>query len=190
MNDEREIKIKLSKRKLTLLLVGSIIFVGLGVLLIINPAKFRDSIFQNTTLVFGAGLLSILFFGFVGIFIFKKLCDKQFGLIITDEGIFDNSSAVSAGQIFWSDVSAIKVIEVFNQKFIMLIVEDPEQYIDRQTSTVKRKAMQMNFKNFGSPIGISANGLQCNFQELKNILEKKFTEFKKNKSFSLHIDCR
>ena len=182
MSDEKQIEIKLSKRKLTLMFVGSMIFVGLGVWFIINPTKFQSPIFQSTTLIFVAGLLGVLFFGFVGIFIFKKLSDKKVGLTVTDEGIIDNSSGVSAGQIFWTDVSKIEVAEVFNQNFLMLIVDNPEQYIGRQTSAVKRKAMQMNFKSFGSPISISANGLQCNFQELKNILQEKFAEFKTKKA--------
>jgi hypothetical protein len=178
MSDEKQIEIKLSKRKLTLMFVSSIIFVGLGVWFKINPTKFRSSFVQSTTIIFVAGFLSILFFGFVSFFIFKKLGDKQLGLTITDDGIMDNSSGVSAGHIFWSDVSAIKVAEVFNQKFLMLVVDNPEQYISRQSNAVKRKAMQMNFKMYGSPISISANGLQCNFQELKTILDKKFAEFK------------
>ena len=60
----------------------------------------------------------------------------------------------------------------------MLIVNNPEQYISRQTNVIKRKAMQINFKRFGSPISISANGLQCKFEDLQNIFEKKFAEVK------------
>ncbi len=181
MSDERQIEIKFSKRKLTLMLFGSIIFVGLGIWFVLNPTKFVSSIYQNTTVIFIAGLAGILFFGFAGIFILKKLGDKKPGLIINDKGIIDNSSAVATGQILWSDISTIEVAEIYKQKFLMLIVDNPEFYISRQTKAVKRKAMQINFKSFGSPISIAANGLQYNFEELKNILDKKFEEFKTNR---------
>lgn len=181
MIEEKQIVIKLSKQKLTLMFIGSLIFVGLGLLFIIYPTKFKSSIFYSYSIIFIVGLLSILFFGSVVFFIFKKLNDKKPGLIITENGIIDNSSGVAAGQIFWNDVSAIKIVEIFNQKFLMFIVDNPDQYINRQTNPIKRKAMEVNFKHFGSPISISSNGLICNFQELKNIVEKSFGNFKTKK---------
>lgn len=162
--------------------IGSIVFVGLGIWFTINPAKFRNSLFQRSEIISIVGLAGILFFGIIGFFIFKKLNDKKLGLIINYNGIIDNSSGVSAGEVSWSDVATIKIAKVFNQKFLILLVDNPEYYINRQTNMVKRITMQMNFKNLGSPICISANGLQCNFQELENILQKKFEEFKSKKT--------
>lgn len=178
MSNKEQIEIKLSKTKLTLILISSILFVAVGFWFVINPAKFISPIVHSTTKIFIAGLAGILFFGFVGFFICKKLLDKGLGLIINDEGIIDNSSGVSAGQILWSDISGIETMKVYRENLLMLIVDNPELYINKQTNAIKRKAMQMNFRMYGSPISISVNGLQCNFQELKSILEKKLAEFK------------
>ena len=181
MSDNNQIEIELSKQKILLLLIGSILFVGLGIWFVINPDKFISSFIKSATVIFIAGIAAILFFGFVSFFIFKKLFDKKPGLTVNNEYIIDNSSAVAAGQIFWSDVLKIKISQVYRQEFLMLIVSNPEEYINKQSSSIKRKAMQMNFRSYGSPISISANGLQCSFDELKNILEIKFAEFKTNK---------
>src|SRR5665647_1362036 len=108
MKGTERIEIQLSKSKLTLLSLGSIIFVGLGVWFVTNPPKESIPFFSNPTVLFIVGLASILFFGLVGFFIFKKLFDNSPGLIISAEGVFDNSSGVSAGFVPWTDIVEIK----------------------------------------------------------------------------------
>jgi hypothetical protein len=73
--------------------------------------------FDNPFVKYGAAIAAILFFGF-GIFYFlRKLIDKKPGLIIDDNGIIDNSSAVSVGLIPWSDIEHISTTNVMKQKF-------------------------------------------------------------------------
>jgi len=177
MKETERIEIKLSKSKLTLLFLGSIIFVGLGVWYVISPPKVNISIFSNPTVVFIVGLACILFFGLMGFFIFKKLIDNSPGLIISDDGVFDNSSGVSVGFVPWTDILEIKETKVLNQTFINLVVKNPQDYIDRQKSAFKRKYIQVNYKSYGTVIGISANGLKIKFKELKALLIEKFADF-------------
>jgi len=177
MYDQTKIEIQLSKSKLTLMLLGCFVFVGIGTCFIINPSQYESVIMRSSTIIFVSGLLGILFFGFLSFFFLKKFNDKSPGLIISDEGITDNSSGVSAGFIPWTDVIAIKEIKIVNQKFINIIVKNPQEYIDRQKSAFKRKVMQTNYKTFGTAIGISTNGLKANHSELKALLEKRFADF-------------
>jgi hypothetical protein len=177
MKETERIEIQLSKSKLTLLFLGSIMFVGLGAWYVISPPKVNISIFTNPTVVFIVGLVSILFFGLVGFFIFKKLFDKSPGLIITAEGVFDNSSGISAGFVPWTDIVEIKETKVVNQLFINLVVKNPQDYIDRQKSAFKRKSIQINYKSYGTVIGISTNGLKIKYKELKAILDSRFADF-------------
>ncbi|HEY5405515.1 MAG TPA: STM3941 family protein [Ginsengibacter sp.] len=180
MNDSKQIEIQLSKFKLTLMALGCVMFIVGGICFIINPAKYESFIMKSPTIIFITGILSILFFGFLSFFFLKKLSDKFPGIIISDEGITDNSSGVSAGFIPWTDIIAIKETKVINQKLINIIVKNPQEYIDRQKSAFKRKTMQTNYKTFGTAIGISANGLKSNYDDLKKIIEKSFSDFKKN----------
>jgi hypothetical protein len=112
------------------------------------------------------------------IFHIKKLADSRPGLIIDYRGITDNTSGISAGFIPWSDIKEFKTARILNQKFIMVVVNNPENYIERQTNSIKRSAVTINFKSYGSPVSISANALKCNFSELERIIQ---TEFEKNK---------
>lgn len=178
METPKQIEIQHSKLKLTLMFLGSIIFVGLGIWFVTIPTETDNLILASPTLLFVVGFASILFFGFVGFSILKKLGDKSPGLIISEEGVVDNSSGVSVGFIPWTDILEIKETKVVNQKFINLVVKNPQEYIDRQQSLFKRKAMQINHNSYGTVIGISANGLKSNYKGLKLLIDNKFEEYK------------
>ena len=174
-----QIEIPLSKLKLSLMLIGSIIFVGAGIWFVIKPKELSEhSIHYNPALIFTVGIASILFFGLCAIFIFKKVVDNKAGLIINNEGINDNSGGSSAGLILWKDITEIRKETVVNQNFILIIVSNPEEYIDRQTNFIKRKAMELNFRSYQTPLSISANGLKCNFAELYNMIAENFKLFR------------
>ncbi len=162
----QRIEIALSKKKIFLMLLGALAFVTIGLWFVISPPTISNSYWGNPTKIAITGYASILFFGLCAFVLIKKLPDKKPGLIIDQEGLTDNSSAVSAGQILWSDIEDISVTEIHRQKLIMLQVSNPEDYIDKQTNGFKRKMMQMNYKMYGTPLSITSNGLKVSFDEL------------------------
>jgi len=178
MTQTEQIEIPLSKKKMLLTFCGATTFVGLGVLFLLNPSLFISTIFRNSTVIFIAGLASILFFGLVAITVLRKLSDKKAGLVIDRHGVMDNSSGVSAGLVLWSYIEEIKIFNVMNQKFMIIIVRNPLDYIDSVSNPLKRKTMEMNYRTYGSPISISANALQTNFDNLYRLLTEKMTEYK------------
>jgi ABC-type transport system involved in multi-copper enzyme maturation permease subunit len=178
MTQLEQIEIPLSKKKILLTFFGATVFVGLGVLFLINPSMFTSTIFRNPTIIFIGGLVSVLFFGLVAVTVFRKLSDKKAGLIINKEGIIDNSSGVSVGLVLWSDIKEIKTCSVASQQFLMVIVKNPQDYIDKVSNSLKRKAIEMNYKTYGSPISISTNSLQTNFDNLYNLLASRMKEYK------------
>jgi hypothetical protein len=139
---------------------------------------FISTIFRSPTIIFIAGLASVLFSGFVAITIFRKFSDKKAGLVINRQGIIDNSSGLSAGLVLWSDIDKIETIKVLSQKLMMVIVKNPQDYIDRAAMPLQRKGMEMNHRIYGSPISISANCLQTDFDNLHTLLIAKMKEYK------------
>jgi hypothetical protein len=170
------VEIPLSKNKIILLSLGALIFVLLGFWLAIDPENFKVSVFRyrSTELIRVVGIISIVFFGVCSFFIFKKVFDKKFGLIIDKNGITDNSNATSIGLVKWTDIIGIRVLEVVNQKFVMIDVSNPEYYIDLKKNRFGKMAMKANYTKYGSPISITANSLKADFKELKEIIEKQF----------------
>jgi hypothetical protein len=173
---QQSIEIPLSKNKLTLMLLGSLTFVVLGILFVMNPETFRSPVMGNSTVIYVVGISAILFFSLCFLLMIKKLGDNSSGLIISDKGVMDNSGGVSAGQILWTDIESISVIEIHHQKLIMIHVKNPQRYIDRQTNTFKRGLAKLNLNTYGTPISISANGLKISFAELFKILTERLNE--------------
>ncbi|MFT3705155.1 MAG: STM3941 family protein [Agriterribacter sp.] len=175
MSNTDQVEIKLSKKKMKWMLIGAGLFFGLGIWML---AGFSGASSFNPMFIKVMGLLGTVFFGASFIFLWRKINDEKPGLVINQDGIIDNSSGVSAGDIPWSDIVTIKTQKVFNQHFIMLMLRNPNVYIEKQTNTIKKKAMELNFKNYGSPISISANTLECKFEELKHLLDERFNIYK------------
>ncbi len=172
MSSEEKI-ICLSKMKITLLILCSIIFVFLGVwLLSLDVQNIENSRKYNSPiLIDGIGIVSIMFSALCGWIGIKKFFDQSPGLILNSDGIFDNSSGVSAGMVPWSEVIDITETQIQKQKFISIHVQDPEKYANNGNA-LKRMANRANIKMCGTPINISAISLKIDYEELFEIIQE------------------
>lgn len=177
MEHSNVVRIPFSKSKLALMLVGSILFVALGVWFLVD-AFGSNMLRGNQIIKVVVGLAGILFFSWVAYYISRKLFDSRPGLIISDQGIVDHSTGTCAGFVSWEEVLEIKELRISGQMFINLVVRDPEIYIERQESTFRRRLMRANLKRFGTVVSISANGLQSSHRKLKLLLDARFLEYK------------
>jgi hypothetical protein len=164
------IEIAPGKKKLIRTALGSLLFVLLGLWLLIFQPTIGNPVFDNAVVKYGVAIAAIIFFGFTLFYAVKKLGSKAPSLVINEEGILDNASATNVGQIAWSDITGIELVKVFKQEFLIITVSNPGLYINRQTNMLKRKALQYNFNNYGSPVAIPSAGLDYNLEELKNII--------------------
>ena len=180
MNTEQRIEIPLSKSKIIMMFTGATAFVAIGLWFVIAPPEIKNSYWGNPARLAIAGYASIVFFGICAAFFLRKLPDTRPGLIIDNTGMIDNSGALSAGQILWEDIVNISVLEMHKQKLLMLEVKNPQDYINRQNGLLKRKGMELNYKMYGTPLSITANGLKMPFHELYTLVSQKFQETKTN----------
>ncbi len=176
MTPEQRIEIPLSKSKIILMLIGALAFVATGLWFVIAPPKIENVYWGNPTKIAIAGYGSIIFFGLCAFVFIRKLPDNKPGLIIDSTGLIDNSSGLSAGHILWTDIENISVLEIHKQKLLMLKVKNPQDYINRQNNLFRRKGMELNYKMYGTPLSITANGLKIPFQELLALITQKFQE--------------
>lgn len=166
--------IRTNKTKLILNLISSLIFVTLGIWIIAARPDVGNVIFNIPIIKYGAGIASMIFFGFGAVVFIRRLTDKKPALIIDNKGIMDNSTAVAAGLIPWEDITHIYTRQVMNRKFIMIGISNPDTYIDRQSSRFKKRMTRTNLKAYGSPISISANGFKTDFTSLLAILNERW----------------
>lgn len=175
----QRIEIPLSRKRIFLMLLGSLMFVAIGLWFVITPPTISNSYWGNPEKLAIVGCASIVFFGLCVFYLFRKLSDNKPGLITDQTSLTDNSSGVSGGQILWADIEGISVMEVHKQKLIMIHVTNPQDYINKQTSSFKRKMMQMNYKMYGTPLSITSNSLKISFDELISTLNDRLKEVRK-----------
>lgn len=176
MNDEK--MIELSKTKLLLLITGALIFVALGIWMYqLDPAWIEaQRRFNSPVLVHGIGVVAIVFFALCGAAGINKLFDKRPGLVLNAAGIVDNTSAISAGRIPWSDIQGFGIHEIQKQKMLVIKLTDPEKYI-QASGSMKQALHRMNVRICGSPIAISSNALKINFNELVSLCNSYHTKY-------------
>ncbi|MEL6717827.1 MAG: STM3941 family protein [Bacteroidota bacterium] len=166
-----QVEIPISKNKLALRILVSFLFLGVGVWLTFSEL--------NITLLRIIGILVIIFFGAVLVFMILKFFDDRMGLILNKNGLIDNSSGTSMGLIRWNDIIEVKMEQVKSTKFLLIFIKNPEEYIGRgkSLSISKYQLLKLNNKTYGTPICISANFLECDFIELKNMIIKHLKKY-------------
>jgi hypothetical protein len=94
MNTPDQTIIELSRKKIILIVLGSSVFVAIGVwMLSLDEASIRSmSRGRNPTFIHGLGIVSIVFFGLCGFVALTKLLDRRPGLVFNAAGIVDNAS--------------------------------------------------------------------------------------------------
>ncbi|HNP98370.1 MAG TPA: STM3941 family protein [Bacteroidia bacterium] len=124
-------------------------------------------------------LAASLALGFVAT---KRLLDKGDGLIINNMGVMDNSGLVSAGMVFWTDVVEINMSRIFFTECVIMKVKNPQRYIGGRNNFFKRMWLGMEHRRTGSPVNISANGLNIKYSELFRLLQDRY--------LSSHVETR
>ncbi|ASA25856.1 STM3941 family protein [Paenibacillus donghaensis] len=147
------LKIYLSKSKLWLMVLGSLIFVALGVWLI--KLYVRGAV---TFLHAGLGVISILFFGACLLFVVVKLFDRAPAVILDQRGITDQSSFAAGGFIGWDDIEDIQLYQLSGQTMIGIQLKDPALYLKQQYGS-KGRLMRINQGMVQSPVNIAQTSL-------------------------------
>lgn len=170
---------QLSKNKIILLLIGAIVFVLLGLFMFLNAEKVGNGTFLRTPFqVKFWGVLSVLFFGVAVIYFIKKIFEKKPGLLLDNQGITDNSSAITIGFVLWKDVHYIEIINVMGQEMIAVYLKDENQYLLKVKNPIKKWLLKTNSQYFGGMLNISANALNVNTAELYKSINKYFQKYK------------
>ncbi|REB07265.1 hypothetical protein DVB69_10480 [Sporosarcina sp. BI001-red] len=143
---------------------------GFGIVCILTSAF---GLFLTLLLIVGEapiyiGLIGIGLFlvcGFSSIFYIKRVIIHQPALIVSNEGITDNSSYIGAGLVNWDDIANIGMIEESGQPFLAIYTFDPDLIINR-TDTTKRMANKANKYLLASQVNIPVNNLAIPLNEL------------------------
>ena len=177
------IEIPLSRGKLIKLLFFCTIFIVAGLWLAVYQPQTSNPILNSSILKYGVGMMGVLM-GLIGVFAFlTKIFDTKAGITIDQTGLIENASTLSVGRIPWTDILDIRETTVqgsfsAKEKFIIIMVRNPDYYISKQKNAIRRKLMMLNAKKSGSPLYITTNGLKIRHTELKELLQRKLKEYR------------
>ena len=179
MKQTDQIEISLNKKTLLPILFIYIVVITIGLFFIINYSVLGSTTptrHGNPLWLLIVGIVAVLVIGYALLPLLRRLLSKKAGLIISREGIIDNmiDEVVS---VSWSDIIDIKSKQIKKDSYIVIIVKNHQEYIDRVISSDRRYGMKFNYKTHGSPIVIFAKDLQMNFDDLHNLLLEKLREY-------------
>ncbi len=166
MRDDELVEIPLSKVKIWLMILGSIGFVVASIW-----------IGSKSLVVLPVSIIGAAFFGTIGVIGLKKIFDQKPGLVLTKEGFHDNSSGVSLGFVKWADVVGVEVMKMKRTRFLVVLLRNPDEYIQREKAKWKARLLEANWKMSGSPVTIASNVLSINFTQLEEVFFTKTPPF-------------
>jgi len=164
MNDE--IIIPQSKKKIILLIVGSLTFVIAGFY-----------IYQKESDLKFIGIIDILFFGLIVITAIWRLIQPKAAIIINSRGITDNSTITSVGFIPWNDITSFQQVKVASNNFLVVHVKNPTTYIENSKNILTRQSLKYNYNSLKSPIAIGAAVISVKLHEVEKLLIKASCKF-------------
>jgi hypothetical protein len=111
-----------------------------------------------------------------GALVLRNLFNGSPGLIISDEGLTDNTNPLSVGFIPWSAVRAIEIHKTHKdheQKILYVILLTPKRFF-ANSPLWKRLLSRLAMRIGPSPVGISSTGLDIDFEQLAPLVDQRF----------------
>lgn len=179
MTDLHPISFAQSRKKLVGIVIAAVPTLFGAIKILEKTPEQHDKMFTGAAFVlYPLAVIAIAGIAAATVFIFRKLRDTSPGFTIDDAGFTDNSSAVSAGFIPWSEVEGIDERTILGQHYIRVRTRNPEALIERQRGAFKRFMMRRNHRWFHAAISISAGALRCSIEELKDALDRRFKAYR------------
>jgi hypothetical protein len=117
-------------------------------------------------------IISFLGIGFGPCFLYAlyRIAVRQPALTLSQEGLLDNASGVSAGLVRWEEIERIYTSSLLGQQFVSISVKDPERFLQRMHG-FKAKLMRPNIGLVGAPVNLPVTALGITSAELVVLIE-------------------
>lgn len=166
-----------SKKKAVLLLTGSLLFVAGGICMLLYVEHFTSN---NPLVIRAVGIAAVLFFGFGMYVSMRWIVNNQIILIIDAAGLNVNPKRSLSERIEWKNIEGFSEIRIHGTKIIVIDVNNPADWIEKEKSAVRKRMMEFNLNYCGSPFNISAGATRSSHTELMKILNESLQKYGKN----------
>ncbi len=147
--------------KLALFASGSLAFVlaGLWIGGVFGGAR------RSTAIIVVATYVGVPFFALCFLYLLFRLVVRKPSVVVSEEGVLDNASALGAGMIRWEEIKDVRSRLFGTQRMIVIVLRDEQPILARQ-NPVKRFFMLLNKRLIGYAINIPENTLPLPAEEL------------------------
>lgn len=180
-NTMQMVAVPLSKRKMSLLLAASVVFAIAGYWLFALDATEIASMrrYHAPWFVHAIGIASMVLGGWGIAMIARKWIDPKPGLVLDARGLTDNTSALSAGLIPWSDIAGFEVRRIQRQRILYVLLNDPKAYVAK-FGPAKRALLNANLRFGPSPVAITSTALSIDFDALTALAERHLEAYRQS----------
>ncbi|EKN71460.1 hypothetical protein BABA_01440 [Neobacillus bataviensis LMG 21833] len=159
--------IVMAKRgRMIMLAIFCLVFVAAGIFILSVP-------FNEPTLPIVIGILTIAVFGLCFLYYIKVLVKPEPAVVVTKEGIIDQSSYIGAGLVRWEEIEAIDFLNFSGQVFLGIFTYDRELVISRSRG-IKKLFNRLNKGLLSSQVNIPVKNLACSVDELMNAIGERW----------------
>lgn len=116
-----------------------------------------------------------LFFGYATYFLFRRALGGKDILIVDENGVTDNSSAVALGFIPWQDIKDIHLRSTLGNYFIELELFDEEKYLKRLKG-IKKLAVKINLNTGHELVCITLNSTGVGYRTVMPVILTMFEQ--------------
>lgn len=163
-----EVAIYPKKVKLLGIAMGALLFVILGFYF----AQNRVAMGLPLEVIIITSYVGIPFSGLCLVYAIYRLLLPKPAVVISDEGIFDNASAVGAGMLRWEEIAHVFAYDFMGQRWLGIIPVHEEVVLGRQ-SRLKRVMAKMNKGIAEAPFNIPQSVLPISVDELLSRVEER-----------------
>ena len=164
--------IKFNRKKILINVLGSILISGLLLFIL------YESIMEFNIIAVILSLLSFLFFICIFIYSIYIFATDKPAIIITDDGITDNSNMFGVGFVSWRLIKHSALINHPNYVWLSLYVHDIESILSTNLSSITREVVKLNFKFYKSPIILSMTFCNWDAKVLQDEIQKHIQYYK------------
>ncbi len=166
-----EVTIKASKAKVKLIVASSVFIVLLGLLIAFGIIAIPVNLFYFIPMDspwFGIGVVLL---GLIFIIMAYEALNNNHLITINELGIDYKAFGSAFGLIPWEEIIDYKIIPVAQSRLLIIVVNDPQKYIDRMNPGINKLMAKTNTSSHGSPIALNIDVLECNPEDILQILD-------------------
>ena len=136
--------------------------------------------FVDTVLIMRVlGIAATIYFLLCLVVLAKRAFNRKPLLVITEESVMDSSSALSLGEVLFSEIERFEIVNVYGQRTIGIVPVDTEQFMERLTKSQKKNAKLCVDRGY-PPVSLRVDTAKdMTIEDIFALLENRLAEYKR-----------